>query len=173
MTKTPARQAIGMCFVSGPRKSRMSRRTTACTIPATGVFPPLLMFVIVRAIAPVTGIPPKRGDYDIRCTLAINSVLELCLSPVTPSATGRREQGFDGAQDGYRKGRGEKEVYHLHIKLNRRGLGHGCLDGKAVADGFDAGEVEIRPPHIDCHRHHNDSHQRTGHPLRKTSGSGQ
>ena len=112
----------------------------------------------------------EEGDYDIRRTLGNQFGIGIMLVARNTICHSRREQGFDGAQDGYRKGRGEKEVYHLHIKLNRRGLGHGCLDGKAVADGFDAGEVEIRPPHIDCHRHHNDSHQRTGHPLRKLRG---
>ena len=56
-------------------------------IPAIGVIPPLLMFVIVRAIAPVTGIPPKIGETIFAAPCAINSVFELCLSPVTPSAT--------------------------------------------------------------------------------------
>ena len=56
-------------------------------IPATGVRPPLLIFAIVRAIAPVAGIPPKKGTTTLAIPLPINSVLELCLSPITPSAT--------------------------------------------------------------------------------------
>ena len=56
-------------------------------IPATGVRPPLLMFVIVRAMAPVAGIPPKIGEARLAIPCAISSVLELCLSPMTPSAT--------------------------------------------------------------------------------------
>jgi len=42
---------------------------------------------MVRAIAPVAGIPPKKGTTILAAPWAINSVLELCLCPVTPSAT--------------------------------------------------------------------------------------
>ena len=56
-------------------------------IPATGVRPPLLMLVIVRAIAPVAGMPPKNGTTTFATPWAISSVFELCLSPITPSAT--------------------------------------------------------------------------------------
>jgi len=59
----------------------------ACIIPAIGVRPPLLIFVIVRAMAPVTGIPPKNGTTMFATPCPISSVLELCWSPVTPSAT--------------------------------------------------------------------------------------
>ena len=47
----------------------------------------MLILVIVRAIAPVAGIPPKNGTTTFATPCAINSVLELCLSPITPSAT--------------------------------------------------------------------------------------
>ena len=56
-------------------------------MPATGVRPPLLMLVIVRAIAPVAGIPPKIGEARFASPWAISSVLELLRSPMTPSAT--------------------------------------------------------------------------------------
>ena len=84
---TPARQAIGICLVNGPKKSKISNNTIAWMMPATGVRPPLLIFVMVRAIAPVTGIPPKTGTMILAAPCAISSVLELCLSPVSPSAT--------------------------------------------------------------------------------------
>ena len=123
----------------------MSRRTTACTIPATGVFPAIVDVRIVRAIAPVTGIPPKRGTTIFAAPWAINSVLELCLSPVTPSATVAESKDSMAPRMAIVKAEGRRR-FIISYKLNRRGLGHGCLDGKAVADGFDAGEVEIRPP---------------------------
>ncbi len=65
----------------------MSKRTKAWIRPATGVRPPLLILVMVRAMAPVTGIPPKKGTTRLAVPCAINSVLELCFSPITPSAT--------------------------------------------------------------------------------------
>ena len=52
---TPARQAIGICLVNGPKKSKISNNTIAWMMPATGVRPPLLIFVMVRAIAPGNG----------------------------------------------------------------------------------------------------------------------
>ena len=87
ITSTPARQAIGMYLASGMRKRKMSSNTTAWMIPAIGVRPPLLMLVIVRAMAPVAGIPPKRGEARLATPWAISSVLELWWSPITPSAT--------------------------------------------------------------------------------------
>ena len=87
MTSTPARQAIGIYCASGMRNSRISSNTTACTMPATGVFPPLLIFAMVRAMAPVAGIPPNSGVAMLATPCAISSVLESCLSPITPSAT--------------------------------------------------------------------------------------
>ncbi|MPN05750.1 hypothetical protein SDC9_153003 [bioreactor metagenome] len=69
------------------RKKKTSRRTIACITPATGVLPPLLILAMVLAIAPVAGIPPKNGVIMFVIPCPINSVLESCLLPVTPSAT--------------------------------------------------------------------------------------
>ena len=56
-------------------------------MPATGVFPPLRILVMVRAIAPVAGMPPKSGVIILAIPCPISSVLERCLPPVAPSAT--------------------------------------------------------------------------------------
>ena len=61
ITSTPARHGIGISSTILPRNSRTNNSTSVCTIPATGVRPPLFIFAIVRAIAPVAGIPPKNG----------------------------------------------------------------------------------------------------------------
>ena len=42
---------------------------------------------IMKTGAPVMGIPPKTGTMMLAAPCAISSVLERCLSPVTPSAT--------------------------------------------------------------------------------------
>ncbi len=42
--------------------------------------------VAVRAMAPVAGMPPKRGETILAMPCATNSTLGLCLSPVMPSA---------------------------------------------------------------------------------------
>ena len=78
---------MGTSLISGIRNRNINKRTTACIIPAMGVRPPLLILVMVRAMAPVTGIPPKKGTTILAAPCAISSVLELVLSPVTPSAT--------------------------------------------------------------------------------------
>ena len=58
-----------------------------CTIPATGVLPPLLILAAVLAIAPVAGIPPKSAEPIFPTPWATSSVLERCLEFVMPSAT--------------------------------------------------------------------------------------
>lgn len=55
--------------------------------PDSGLTAPDLMFVAVRAIAPVAGIPPNNGATMLAIPCPNNSRLELCLSPVIPSAT--------------------------------------------------------------------------------------
>ena len=87
MTSTPARQAIGMYCARGMRKRKMSSSTTAWMMPATGVRPPLLMLVIVRAMAPVAGMPPKSGEARFATPWAMSSVLLEWRAPMTPSAT--------------------------------------------------------------------------------------
>ena len=56
-------------------------------MPATGVCPPERMLVTVRAMAPVAGMPPNSTDAMLAAPWAVSSTLELCLSPVMPSAT--------------------------------------------------------------------------------------
>ncbi len=84
---TAARQAIGTRLIIGIRKRNISSSTAAWMMPATGVRPPLVMLVIVRAMAPVTGMPPKNGTVILARPWPISSVLELVREPVIPSAT--------------------------------------------------------------------------------------
>ena len=69
-------EAIGINLANGIRKRKMNSKTMAWMIPATGVLPPLLILVIVRAMAPVAVIPPKRGEAILANPCATNSVLE-------------------------------------------------------------------------------------------------
>lgn len=82
-----ARVAIGINFANCPKKSVISKRTIAWIIPATGVLPPFLILVAVRAIAPVAGIPPNKGVIIFATPCAINSIFERCRPPIIPSAT--------------------------------------------------------------------------------------
>ena len=117
-TSTPARQAIGIYCASGIRNRKISSSTTAWMTPATGVRPPLLILVIVRAMAPVAGMPPNRGVTTLAIPWATSSWLELCLSPVTPSATRCRQQRFDGAQYGDGDSCGQQS---FHLPMRGRG----------------------------------------------------
>ncbi|MND00965.1 hypothetical protein D3C83_197650 [compost metagenome] len=56
-----ARVAMGISDAHRAATRVMSSSVTAWIIPATGVRPPLRTFVAVRAIAPVAGMPPKKG----------------------------------------------------------------------------------------------------------------
>ena len=86
-TRMPASVAIGMSAAQRPKHSVMSSSVSAWTMPATGVRPPFLTFVAVRAIAPVAGMPPNSGDTMLATPCATSSMLERCLPPIMPSAT--------------------------------------------------------------------------------------
>ncbi len=45
------------------------------------------MFVAVRAIAPVAGMPPNSGDTMLATPCATSSMFERCRPPIMPSAT--------------------------------------------------------------------------------------
>ncbi len=70
-----------------PKNSVMSSSVSAWVIPATGVRPPFLTFVAVRAIAPVAGMPPKSGVTMFATPCATSSMLERWRPPIIPSAT--------------------------------------------------------------------------------------
>lgn len=56
-------------------------------MPETGLVAPARTFVAVRAIVPVTQMPPKSAEQIFATPWAISSMLERCLRPVIPSAT--------------------------------------------------------------------------------------
>ena len=158
MTSTPARQAIGIYCASGMRNSRISSNTTACTMPATGVFPPLLMFAMVRAMAPVAGIPPNSGVAMLATPCAISSVLESCLSPITPSAT-VADSKIDGTQYSDCNGYGEQVLYRFPIQGRHHGIRQFGTDAETVADGIDTINASIYFHQPDCHCHHDDGNK--------------
>jgi hypothetical protein len=64
-----------------------SRRNTECSIPDTGPRAPARTLVAVRAIVPVTQMPPNSADPILASPCATSSQFERCLRPVMPSAT--------------------------------------------------------------------------------------
>ena len=86
-TSTAASAARGMNRVVRPRKTSTSSTVIEWTIPATGVRPPFFTFVAVRAMAPVTGMPPNSPDPMLPMPWATSSMFDLCRVPIIPSAT--------------------------------------------------------------------------------------
>ena len=106
-------------------------------IPAIGVLPPLLIFVMVRAIAPVAGILPNRGAMILAAPCAISSVLESWRSPITPSATVADSSDWISSQ--YGNGDSHRKQFPDSFPIQRRhnGIGQLRFDGEAVADCLD------------------------------------
>ena len=77
--KMPASTASGMCSASGAATSTISANVAAWTMPATGEVAPARKLVTVRAMVPVTGIPPKNGTTKLATPWAISSWLGSCL----------------------------------------------------------------------------------------------
>src|ERR1700676_204459 len=64
-----------------------SSRNTECSMPEIGPRAPARTLVAVRAMVPVTHMPPNSADPILAKPCATNSQLERCLRPVMPSAT--------------------------------------------------------------------------------------
>src|SRR6266700_1090518 len=77
----------GINRASGAAKRTMARRVSAWTMPATGVLAPERILVAVRAIAPVAGSPPNRGEIMLATPCPTSSTFGLCLSPLMRSET--------------------------------------------------------------------------------------
>ena len=117
----------------------MSNSTTAWMIPATGVLLPLLILVMVRAMAPVAGIPPKSGGSDVRQTLGNQLCIRIVVVADDTVGNGSREQTLDGAEDGDGDGRRYQTLLMVSQFISEN-LGSRQLvaDRETVADGLDA-----------------------------------
>ena len=90
-------------------------------MPATGVRPPFLTLVAVRAIAPVAGMPPKSGVHDVGD--ALRDQLHVRAVPAADHAVGddRREQRLDRAEqrDGERRRRRATQLRQRDVRQRR------------------------------------------------------
>jgi hypothetical protein len=86
-SSTPASAASGTKLASGAATRRKISKKTECSMPDTGLMAPARTLVAVRAIVPVTLIPPNRAEITLARPWAISSMFERCLRPVIPSAT--------------------------------------------------------------------------------------
>ena len=84
---TPASAASGMKLASGAASRMNNSKNTECSMPATGPCAPARTLVAVRAMVPVTQIPPKRPETTLAAPCATSSQLLRWRRPVIPSAT--------------------------------------------------------------------------------------
>ena len=114
-------------------------------MPATGVRPPFLTLVAVRAIAPVAGMPPKRPDAMLAMPCA--DELDVGLVAAADHAVGHdgREQRLDRGEqrDGHRR---REELADARRARRPEGSGAGIdawISPKRDADRLD-GQAERR-----------------------------
>ena len=84
---TPASAASGMYLANGAATSMNANRNTECRMPEIGPCAPARTFVTVRAMVPVTVIPPNRPEATLATPWATSSQLERWRRPVMLSAT--------------------------------------------------------------------------------------
>merc|ERR1719436_830813 len=75
LINTPAKQARGTLFASGPKPKTTMSKTTEWVAPAMGVRPPVLTFTTVRMVAPAPAEPPKRPATELPMPWPISSRL--------------------------------------------------------------------------------------------------
>ena len=84
--RRPARRAACR-LASGAATSMKTSRNSACSMPETGPCAPARTLVAVRAMVPVTQMPPNSAEAMLATPCATSSQLERCRRPVMPSAT--------------------------------------------------------------------------------------
>ena len=92
-------------------------------MPETGVLPPLLMLAVVRAIAPVAGMPPKRIEPTLATPWAISSQSDLWRLPVMPSATTAESSDSIAASRAIVRAEGINSRTSLRLKGGKWGVG--------------------------------------------------
>ena len=102
---------------SGAANNTIASSVSACIIPATGVCAPERMLVAVRAMAPVAGSPPKRGDMMLAMPWPTSSTLGLCF--VAAHAVGNHggHQRFNRAEHGDRDRGRDQRPQQIKAKL--------------------------------------------------------
>ncbi len=78
---------MGISAAYGMRKASTASSTSACTMPATGVRPPLFTLAAVRAMAPVAGMPPNSTDATLPTPWATSSMFARWCELIMESAT--------------------------------------------------------------------------------------
>ena len=71
--RTPARAAMGIWLMTGANRNMEIKSPTAWNIPVRRVFAPERMATLVRAMAAVAGMPPKKGSRMLPTPWAMSS----------------------------------------------------------------------------------------------------
>ena len=74
-TSTPANVDKGMKLANGPATNMKTRIKTACPMPEIGLHAPARILVAVRAMVPVTLIPPNIAEATFATPCATTSIL--------------------------------------------------------------------------------------------------
>ena len=128
---------------------KIRRRTAACTRPARHVRPPLLILVMVRAMAPVAGMPPKSGETMLANPCPTNSWLESWRSPVTPSATVAESRLSMAPSTAMTRAVGNKVPKVEKVKLPSGAVNRPCQSrSQAVTGGSEAVMRPKRSPMV-------------------------
>ena len=169
---------------AAPAAARSTSSVTACTMPATGVRAPDRKLVAVRAMAPVTGMPPTSGDDEVGD--ALRQQFGVRVVPVAGHRVGhdRRQQALDGRQQRDRQRRRQQRQDQVGAELrdgDRRQAARDAaepradrLDGQAeqrnrrrAGDQRHDRSRHARQPR----RHQQHERQRSGRERRRASGS--
>ena len=100
-----------------------TNKKIAWKIPATGVLPPALILVAVRAIAPVAGIPPKIPEAIFATPCPTNSWFNECLCPIKPSATTADSKASIPAKNAIVNADGTNSRISSNEKVGHTGVG--------------------------------------------------
>ncbi len=87
------------------------------------------MFVAVRAIAPVAGMPPNSGDAMFATPCATSSMFDRCLPPIIPSATTADRSDSIAASIAIVNAGPTSPVTWLSVKCGNCGCGTDGLSG--------------------------------------------
>ena len=81
------------------------------------------MLVAVRAIAPVAGMPPNKGEAIFAIPCETNSMFESCFEPIIPSATTADKSDSIAASTAIEIAVGNSVVIVLMLKSGSFGFG--------------------------------------------------
>ena len=145
---------------SGAAARMITSNVNAWKIPAMGDTAPERMLVAVRAIAPVAGMPPNSGRYAD--SPDPGDELDVGLVAVAAHVVGhhRREQTFDGGQQGHRKRHGSsgrmRSTRNSGKRRWRQARGNAAEFG---ADGFQRRSPNKAHTTVVKHKRHDGSRQ--------------